>query len=114
MWPFKQKKILDLTQSRIKVPESVRTRLEKEYKDFYNPSSSSSVQSGDSALGFLSSLASSSSQATDEGSLSLKHLKVKIEDIEYKLDSLNKRLASFIDRVDLTEKKVDRIERRGV
>jgi len=107
MWPFEKKKILDLTSSRIKVPNSVRARLESEYKD-------TSPVSDVSPLGFLGAMATSADSSESSGDMNLKHLKVKIEDIEYKLDNLSKRLASFMDRVDLTEKKIDRIERRGV
>jgi hypothetical protein len=107
MWPFEKKKILDLTSSKIKVPESVRARLEKEYKD---TSSTPDI----SGLGFLGAMASSADSQDSGDNINFKHLKVKIEDVEYKLDNLSKRLASFIDRIDLAEKKIDRIERKGV
>jgi len=108
VWPFQKKKVLDLTSSKIKVPESAKTRLENEYKNL------TSSGSQESALGFLGNLAGAAEPSVSNEDSSFKHLKVKIEDIEYKLDSLSKRLGSIIDRIDLTEKKIDRIERRGL
>ena len=110
MWnPFRKKKVLDLTKQ-VKVPESVRARLENEYKDLTQPSSSSAIGS-ESSLGFLGNLASSSDFS---GDMNLGNFKVKIEDIEYKIDSLSRKISSIIDRIDLAEKKIDRAERKGV
>jgi hypothetical protein len=85
MWPFKKKKILDLTE-KAKIPESVRSRLATEYKDLASssaPASADSTSTPESALGFLGNLANSvSSDSTTSTSdlpidkLSLKHLKV--------------------------------------
>jgi len=114
VWPFKKNKILDFTKSQIKIPESVKARLEGEYKETA-PQTNTNASSSADALSFLGSMAASSEPSSDaEENLSLKHLKVKIEDIEYKLDSMARKMSSFIDRVDLTEKKIDRMERRGV
>lgn len=113
VWPFKKKKVIDLTQGGVKIPASIKTRLEG-YKDL-TPSPDASSES---AFGFLGNLASASESSSNTNllpdDLSLRHLKVKIEDIEYKLDSLTRRLTGFIDRLDLAEKKIDRNERRGI
>jgi|SRR3989344_3923278 len=107
MWPFK-KKIIDLTKN-VKVPKP--SFESEEYKDL----TSSQTNSQESALGFLGSLASSSSQLSSDlglGSKHIQHLKVKIEDIEYKLENLRKKIDSAIDRIDLAEKRIDRVDRR--
>ena len=68
--------------------------------------------STDSGLGFLGAMASGaeSSPVSSSGSTSGN----KIDDIEYKLDSLTRRINSMIDRLDLLEKKMDRVERHEV
>jgi len=104
MWPFKkQKEDLDLTvlakRGLIKTP--------KQEEDVDLTQSSVSAESG---FGFLGAMASS----TEPSSSSAHGVSSnKIDDIEYKLDALSKRLNSMIDRIDLTEKKVDRLERHG-
>jgi hypothetical protein len=108
MWPFKKKKIIDLTEKKISRP-STDTNTE-EYKDLTKENSGS-------VLGFLGKLASSSTSPTDTdiattNEMPLKHLKVKIEDIEYKIQNLMKKIDSVIDRVDLAEKRLDRVDRR--
>jgi len=126
VWPFRKKKILDLTSSNNKIPESVRKRLELEYKDLTSKPAKQEVNAtseessvGSSALGFLGSLAgasksSESSIGSEIEDIHIKHLKVKIEDIEYKFDSLSRQLGKIMDRLDLAEKKIDKIERRGL
>lgn len=102
MWPFKKKKVIDLTSSKI---PSLKTRKDVSgYKDL------TSDANQESALGFLGNLATASSESISEiaPELSLKHLKVKIEDIEYKINSLRSRLDKVLDRLDLAEKKIDR------
>ncbi len=112
MWPFKKKKVLDLTAKEVKVPKPSLSNG-GEYKDLTSPVSSSA--NSESALGFLGNLANSvqppetSTLPTDE--MSLKHLKVRIEDIEYKIDSLRSRIDKILDRLDLAEKKIDRANR---
>ena len=72
------------------------------------------LSSTETNLGFLGAIASSSDSSISQPSnLSTQHLKVKIEDIEYKIDNLMRKFSSIIDRIDLMEKKVDRNERRG-
>ena len=115
MWPFKKDKVIDLTQSQVKVPASVRARLEGEYKDMASSSSTSSDSS--SALGFLGSMASSASSSDNlssagEGRDTPQHLKVKIDDVEYKIENMRRRMDAVFDRLDLAEKKIDRLEGR--
>lgn len=112
MWPFKKSKVIDFTSEKMKVPASMKARLEQEYKNLVP---STETNNSGSALGFLGSLAGSaeSNLVSDEkDELNLKHLKVKIEDAEYKIENLSKRLNSILNRLDLAEKKIDRNERR--
>jgi len=112
MWPAKKKKIVDLTKpsylNKFPKPEIDRSVGKDGYKDL-SFSDSSSVNSEESALGFLGDFASSSQPSAESASdLHTKHLKVKIEDIEYKLDSLSRKLSNVLDRLDLAEKKLAR------
>ena len=118
-WPFKKKKVIDLTeQAGGSVSGSVKSNLGS-YKDLTSNSDSAST-SPESALGFLTSMASSASSgpslketsALAPENLSLRHLKVKLEDVEYKIDSLRSRVDKILDRLDLAEKRLDRIDRR--
>jgi len=97
VWPFDKKKILDLTKN---VPKNTGISVDDEYKDL------TSSQDSASALGFLGNLATASS--SDSGDLDLKHLKVKLEDMEYKFENMRKKLDATLDRLDLAEKKIDR------
>jgi hypothetical protein len=124
MWPIKRGKIIDLTKSG--KYRGMPSQIPETYRDLTQttPASSSSgvqVVSDDSssALGFLGTMAvesstSSSVSSSQSESLESKHLKVKIEDIEYKLDALSRRLSSALDRLDLAEKKLLRNERQGI
>lgn len=111
MWPFKKKKVIDLTARQIKVPRINAEIYEGDYKDL------TSSQTPESALGFLGNLAMSGSDSSSSSSISElsksspQHLKVKIEDIEYKITSLRSRIDKIIERLELTEKKIDRLER---
>jgi len=111
MWPFKKKKVLDLTKLKAKLETPTNNN---DYKDFSYPQS---AQTDNSGLGFLGNLATSSASSSNPSSLSgdlnIQHLKVKIEDIEYKLDNLTRKLSSILDRIDLLEKKMNKFERRG-
>ena len=127
VWPFKKSKVLDFTKENFKVPATMKTRLESEYKEL---NSNPGTETQESALGFLGAMASSSEENTGDEltfksqkleisddyqkHLFLKHLKVKIEDAEYKINNMSKRLNSILDRIDLMEKKLDKFERRGV
>lgn len=120
VWPFKKRKdVIDLTylakRGLIKLPER-----EEEYKDI-NPMNIGKESSGSDALSFLSNLAgSSSSSGSSSGSASSlgeeKHdagMKNKVEDFEFKLDTMRKRIDQLMDRIDLLEKKLARNERAG-
>ena len=106
MWPFKkQKEDLDLTllakRGLLKAP------AQEQDVDLTQPIPGNT----DSGIGFLGAMASSAeSSSTQTSSLSSN----KIDDIEYKLENLGRRINSMIDRIDLVEKKVDRLERHGV
>lgn len=102
---FRKKKVIDFTPYKkdIKKPEDIQ--------DFTNVSG----KQEDNSLGFLGAMASSADSGMQNiENLHIKDLKVKLEDVEYKLDNFAKKLSSMMDRVDLLEKKVDRDLRRGV
>ncbi len=116
-WLFKKEKVIDLTKDEIKVPASVRERLEGEYKDLTgNSSAGNSDADSGSALGFLGNMAisseSSKSLISNSGDISFQHLKTKLDDAEYKIESLRRKIDAIFDRVDLTEKKINRLEGR--
>lgn len=96
--------VIDLTylakRGLLKVPAT------QEYKQIpISPSSSD-----DSGLGFLGAIASSAETTTAETThLINKNITPnRIEDIEYKLESISKRINAMIDRIDLVEKKLSR------
>lgn len=101
VWPFAKKKVIDFTQSRVSLPrQKPQATQTSEYRDL----------TSDSGLGFLGTIASSSENTSELGN---QHLKVKIEDVEYKLESLNRQISKILDRLDLAEKKIDRNNRLG-
>lgn len=107
IWPFKKKKVIDLTSS--KIPKSLAKRVgsqisnQQDYKDL------TSADSG-SALGFLGDMASSSSSGNPSSDLEEKDFVRKLDDFEFKIDSLSRRISSVLDRLDLAEKKLSRLE----
>ncbi len=106
MWPFKKRKIVDLTRDfeKSKIPKEVEDRIKNKLKkeDYVDVSSTS----GENALGFLGNMASSSSAS--KTSLEFKDIKRKIDDFEFKLDSVNRRIDSILDRLDVAERKLNR------
>jgi hypothetical protein len=91
VWPFnKRKEVIDLTY--LAKRGLIKT---SDVAPVSNPISS------DSGLGFLGDIASSaeSSSSDDKG------VKNKIEDMEFKLDNLMKKLNNIIDRLDVVERK---------
>jgi len=106
VWPFKNRKeVVDLTilakRGLIK-PEAE----EVDYKDL------TPIPADETGLSFLGNLAGAGG-GTEVEKLHLNSERNKIEDIEFKLDLLSRKLNSMIDRLDLTEKKIDRIERKS-
>ena len=107
MWPFKKQKE-DLDWTILAKRGLLKTPKQEEDIDL----TQSSASQADSGFGFLGAMAASSEPSSSSGQ------KIagsnKIDDIEYKLDALSRRLNSMIDRIDLTEKKVDRLERHEI
>lgn len=72
-----------------------------------------------SPLGFLGSLASAESSETPEVSSVIEEsdgktkLRGILRDIKLKIDSTHNRIYKLSDRIDLLEKKIDRLERRS-
>ncbi|MBI2630237.1 hypothetical protein HYW76_03980 [Candidatus Pacearchaeota archaeon] len=111
MW-FQKKKVIDFTKTKhLPIPKS-SSLANPDYKDLTPQSSNANS----SPLSFFSNIASSaedsSSMPSQSGDIELKHLKVKIEDAEYKLESVYKKLNNILDRLDVAEKKIDRNDRR--
>lgn len=105
MWPFKkQKDVIDLTylakRGLIKVPSG-------ELNDLTQP-----AQSADSDIGFFGSIASAAEPASnsviDTGVKNKFGIKNKIEDFEFKLNVMSKKIDSMLDRLDVVERRTKR------
>jgi hypothetical protein len=104
MFGFRKKKVLDFSNLRKEI------KAVSDVQDF----TQHPVQEESAGLGFLGAMASSADSGMQEvENIHFKDLKVKMEDVEYKLENFSKRISGLIDRVDLLEKKVDRDIRRG-
>ena len=105
-WFSKKKDVIDFS----------RMKREIKPKEDCVDLTSQPVTQPDEGFGFFGAIANSveTGVVKEIGEVHLQHLKVKIEDVEYKLDNFSKRISGLIDRVDLIEKKMDRFERRGV
>lgn len=94
-----------------------------EIVDLTPPTPSGSSSDGSSALGFLGALSSSSSSSDSETetisattvSYSEKKQKLKgiLRDMKGKIDSTYNKIYKLTERLDLLEKKVERLERRS-
>ncbi|MFH1711250.1 MAG: hypothetical protein ABH840_02985 [Nanoarchaeota archaeon] len=109
VWPFRKRgDVIDLTylakRGLINVPE------QEEYKDL-TPVTSEATSS-DSDFSFLGAMASSAEPASTAESTAKRPTpgisSNKIEDIEFKLDTITKRVNTMLDRLDLVEKKLSR------
>ena len=99
VWPFAKKKVIDWSDRKAvetKVPES------GEYK---NMTSNMGVAGTDLFSAVASGAANFSSQ---DSSLEAKGMKNKIEDVEYKLENLRKKLNDLLDRFEVVEKRLGR------
>ena len=115
-WLFnKKKKILDLTENRQPTRQVVDGGItESEYRDLTQKSLQRDNQNN-SVGNFFSAISGSSTQENQRDDiLQLKHLKVKFEDIDYKVRALNGRIDKILDRLDLAEKKIDRVDRKEI
>ncbi|MBU4086744.1 MAG: hypothetical protein KKB21_04175 [Nanoarchaeota archaeon] len=111
-WPFKKrgKDVIDLTY--LAKRGLLKTPVQEEYQDLTTPQTSAkSSGPSDSALSFLGAMASSAEQSPQSNSSLSAN---KIEDIEYKLETISKRVNSMIDRLDLVEKKLARDLRQSI
>jgi hypothetical protein len=103
---FKEEEVLDLTKLEKRgILKEARKMKEsdantEDYVDFSSKQESSNVSN---PLGFLDSLASTgasnASTSTNVASEDLQHLKVKFEDLEYKLDRFVERLAALEEKI---------------
>ncbi|MFH1500852.1 MAG: hypothetical protein ABIE22_02800 [archaeon] len=90
----------------IKMPQP--SEEEEEYADL----GKATISSSENALGFLGAMAESSTPSLRAEPLE-GGMKNRVEDVEFKLDSMMRRLDKMIDRIDLVEKKLDRFEGRA-
>ena len=118
---FKRKKrrdIIDLGE----LQEKKKLLISKErYKDLTNDSDSKNQQP-EGTNSFFGAISNSSSSQNPINSqlhpadfntdLQIKDFTRKIEDIEFKLDSVGRRLNSVIDRIEVVERKISRLEGR--
>jgi len=81
---------------------------QEEYKDLTASQISASSSSSDSGLSFLGAMAESAEPISKQTSKSVELSANRVEDIEYKLETISKRVNSMIDRLDLVEKKLSR------
>jgi len=109
VWPFKKNRgqIIDLTylakRGLLKAPK------QEEYKDLTaSQVSASSNQDSDSSLSFLGAMAESAEPVSKTSSKSIGLSANRVEDIEYKLEIVSKRVNAMLDRLDLVEKKLSR------
>jgi hypothetical protein len=109
VWPFKkQREDLDLTilakRGLLKAPK------QEQDLDLTQQRSAST----DSGMGFFGAMSAVGQESAVQDNLGPSVGSNKIDDIEYKMDAISRRLNTMIDRLDLVEKKVDRLERHGV
>ena len=106
VWPFTKKKdVVDWTGYAKK--DIVKSQINEEIRDFTGNSAPAPMADA-GALGFLGNMAVAS-ESSPNSQLSGN----KLDDIEYKLDNLTRRLNAMIDRLDLVEKKIERNVRIG-
>lgn len=108
----RSREIIDLTylakRGLIKVPQQT--------EDYKNIPISPNSSEPESSLGFLGAMASSAEPTISPQETKLNNKNItpnRIEDIEYKLESISKRVNAMIDRLDLVEKKLSRDLRQG-
>jgi len=106
VWPFSRKKVIDFTQGEVKLPR--RTIATSDYADLSNTGHAQTSSSSSSVGDFFSAVSDSASSSTNfgSGSLEAQGMKNKIEDIEYKLDNLSKKLNDLLDRFEVVERRV--------
>ena len=99
VWPFKKRNdVLDLTVNRnMKLPQKKESSVVK-------------ASSEDSIGSFFGAISGSSVSPAD---LDSKSLKIKLEDIEYKLNSFLRKVSDIFDRIDVAEKRLDRLDRKN-
>jgi phage shock protein A len=108
-WFKKKGEVIDLTYL------AKRGLIKKEdYKDLTKSNSQEMPVADSSALGFLGTMAASSEPVSESSKKpSSSQSQNKIEDIEYKLEVVSKRVNALLDRLDLVEKKLARDLRQG-
>jgi hypothetical protein len=100
VWPFSKKKVIDWTGRQ---PVETTVSSNNEYKDMTNKQALSTGTDLFSAV--ASGAANFSPQSTE---LEAKGLKNKIDDVEYKVETLRKKLNDLLDRFEVVEKKTSR------
>ncbi|MEM4261471.1 MAG: hypothetical protein QXI10_00740 [Candidatus Diapherotrites archaeon] len=98
-----------MTQGELKLPK--KTITISDYADLTTSQSQAQMTSpSSSGLGdFFSAVSESASSSTTSLSnqdIEMKGIKNKIEDIEYKIDNLTKKLHDLLDRFEVVERRV--------
>lgn len=101
-WFKKRRDVVDLTY----LAKRGLIKPKEEFKEIMPKLSQPS--SDNSGLGFLGMIASSAESSSSPSETGDKGTKNKLEDIEYKLDIVSKRVNAMLDRLDLVEKKLSR------
>jgi hypothetical protein len=99
VWPFSRRKVIDWSNRQPAQSTNVES---SEYKDM---TSNAGVAGTDLFSAVASGAANFSSQ---DNSLEAKGIKNKIEDVEYKLENLRKKLNDLLDRFEVVEKRLGR------
>jgi hypothetical protein len=99
VWPFSKKKVIDWTGRQ---PAETTVSSNNEYKDITS-------NAGTTGTDLFSAVASGAVNfSSQDNSLEAKGLKNKIEDVEYKVETLRKKLNDLLDRFEVVEKKTQR------
>lgn len=89
-----------------------------EIKELSNSVPAPSTEDASGLGGFFGAIASGSAnpqglENQESEKIDDSGIKNKVEDIEFKLDSMMRRLDKTLDRLDLAEKKINRLEGKG-
>lgn len=109
VWPFSKKRVIDLTEQSMPIPRKRTVVSESNgYADLTaGQSPSTSTSSGSGVTDFFSAVSEASNTSSSiSGNLEAQGMKNKIEDVEYKIDALRKKLDDLLDRFEVVERRV--------
>jgi hypothetical protein len=112
VWPFSKRRVIDLTDARmIPVRQQSNVVSNGGYADLTNSNntqqSTANTSSSAGVTDFFSAVSDSASTSSfSSPELEAKGIKNKIEDVEYKLQNLTKKLNDLLDRFEVVERRV--------